>query len=95
MCLFPERKEVSSHPGLAFDVNWLFVIKKDLHRLDELLVDGVQEGVLGLDLVLQQHLHHLQVLIVDGHEQRRPTQRVHTVNVDGAILTAVLEHAEI
>ena len=69
VCSLIERKAgSSSYPGLAFDVNGLFMVKEDLDRLDKLLVDGVQEGVLGLDLVLQQHLDHLQVLVVDGHE---------------------------
>ena len=84
-----------SHPRLAFNVNGLFVVKEDLDRLDKLLVDGVQESVLGLDLVLQQHLHHLEVLVVDGHEERRPAQRVHAVDIDSSILTTVLEHAKI
>ena len=91
-----ERRAVLiSYPRLAFDVNGLFVVEEDLDRLDKLLVDGVKEGVLGLDLVLQQHLHHLEVLVVDGHEERRPAQGVHTVDIDGSILPTVLEHAEI
>ena len=76
-------------------MNGLFVVEEDLDRLDKLLVDGVKEGVLGLDLVLQQHLHHLEVLVVDGHEERRPAQGVHTVDINGSILSTVLEHAEI
>ena len=72
----------------------LFVVQEDLHSLNKLFVDGVKEGVLGLDLVLQQHLHHLKVLVVDGHKERRPAQRVDTIDVDGSILPTVLEHAE-
>ena len=83
-----------------------------LHRLDVLLVDGVQQRVLRLHLELQQQLDHLQVLVVDGHEQRgpgqpirdqycdtltnhsSPAQRVHAVDVDGAIVPAVLQHPD-
>ena len=72
----------------------LFMVQEDLHSLNKLFVDGVEEGVLGLDLVLQQHLHHLKVLVVDGHKERRPAQRVDTIDVDGSILPTVLEHAE-
>ena len=51
-------------------------ITAHLDRLDVLLVDGVQQRVLGLHLELQQQLDHLQVLVVDGHEQRGPAQPI-------------------
>ena len=90
----------------------LLMVQQHLHRLHKLLIDGVQQRVLGLHLVLEQHLHHLQVLVVDGHEQRgpgqpirdqycdiltnhsSPAQRVHAVDVDGAIVPAVLQHPD-
>jgi hypothetical protein len=50
----------------------LLVVEQHLDSLDELLGDGVEESVLGLDLVLDQQLNHLQVFIVDGHQQGTP-----------------------
>ena len=70
------------------------VVQQNLNSLNKFLVNGVEKGILGLHFVLQQHLHHLQVLVVDGHEEGSPTERVNTVNVDGSIVPAVLEHPE-
>ena len=71
-----------THPRLALIVDALLVVEQDLNGLHVLLVDGVQQGVLGLDLVLQQQLHHVQVLVVDAHEEGRPAQWVHAAEVD-------------
>ena len=70
------------------------VVQQNLNSLNKLLVNGVKEGVLGLHFVLQEDLHHLQVLVVDGHEEGSTTERVDTVNVDGSIVSTVLEHPE-
>ena len=68
------------------------VVQQNLNSLNKFLVNGVEEGILGLHFVLQEDLHHLQVLVVDGHEEGSPTERVNTVNVDGSIVPTVLEH---
>ena len=70
------------------------MVQQNLHSLNKFLINGVEEGILGLHFVLQEDLHHLQVLVVDGHEEGGATERVHTVDVDGSIVPAVLEHPE-
>ena len=70
------------------------VVQQNLNSLNKLLVNGVEEGVLGLHFVLQEDLHHLQVLVVDGHEEGGATEGVNTVNVDGSIVPTVLQHPE-
>ena len=70
------------------------VVQQNLNSLNKFLVNGVEEGILGLHFVLQEDLHHLQVLVVDGHEEGSPTEGVNTVNVDGSIVPAVLQHPE-
>ena len=57
------------------------LVEQQLHRLHELLVDGVQQCVLHLDAGVNQQLNHLQVLIVDGHQQATPAQGVAAVDV--------------
>ena len=52
------------------------MVQQNLHSLDILLMDGMEQGVLGLHLELQQKLDHLQVLVVDSHEQRGPGQPI-------------------
>ena len=79
-------------PQLALLVDCLLVVEQHLHRLDVLLVNGVQEGVLGLDLVLEQQLDHLEVLVVDAHEERRPAQGVDAVDIDA--ISRALQHPE-
>ena len=69
-----------------------FMVKKNLNSLNKLLVDGMEQSILGLDLVLQQQLHHLQVLVVDGHEERRPAKRINTIDVNCPILPAITKH---
>nr|CAD7431633.1 unnamed protein product [Timema monikensis] len=82
----------ATHVRLPRPVDRLLVVQQHLHSLHELLRDGVKESVLGLHLVLDQELHHLQVLVVDGHEESRPPQRIHAVDVDVLRLLGPLEH---
>ena len=79
-------------PQLSLLVDGLLVIKQHLHRLDVLLVDGVKEGVLCLDLVLEQQLDHLEILIVDAHEERCPAQGVDAIDIDA--ISRALQHPE-
>ena len=81
-----------THPRLSLLVDALLVVKEHLHGLHVLLVDGVQQGVLGLHLVLQQQLHHVQVLVVDAHEEGGPAQGVDAAEVDD--ISLCLEHPE-
>ena len=81
-----------THPRLSFLVDALLVVKEHLHGLHVLLVDGVQQGVLGLDLVLQQQLHHVQVLVVDAHEEGGPAQGIDAAEIDD--ISLCLQHPE-
>ena len=81
---------VAAYVGLAVAMEALLVIEQQLDSLDELLGDGVQEGVLRVDLEVDQQPDHLEVLVVDGHEEGRASQRVHAVYVD--LVVVVLEH---
>lgn len=70
----------------------LLVVEQDLDGLDVLLADGMKKSVLRLDFVLDEQLYHLQVLVVDGHEQRRPPQGVHAIDVDDPGLRRADQH---
>ena len=79
-------------PQVTLLVDALLMVKQHLYGLDILLVDGVQERVLGLDLVLEQQLDHLKVLVVDAHEERSPAQRVDAIDIDA--IPGAFQHPE-
>lgn len=70
----------------------LLVVEQDLDGLNVLLADCMKKCVLRLDLMLDEQLDHLQVLVVDGHEERRPAEGVHAVDVDDSGLRCADEH---
>lgn len=70
----------------------ILVVQQHLDRLDELLRDGVQQGVLGVHLVIDEQLHHLEILVVDGHQQGGSAQRVDTVDVDVPLRFGLLQY---
>lgn len=53
-----------TYVGLALLVDKLLVLEQELHSLDKLRIDGVQQGVLGLHPHDDEQLYHLQVLVV-------------------------------
>ena len=53
---------------LPISMKTLLVFQKHLDRLHEFLGDRVEEGILRVDLVLDQKLHHLQIFVIDRHQ---------------------------
>lgn len=53
---------------LPISMKTLLVFQKYLDRLHEFLGDRVEEGILRVDLVLDQELYHLQIFVIDRHQ---------------------------
>lgn len=57
------------------------VRQQQLHGANNLLPDGVQQGIPRVDAVVKQELHDLQVFVLDGYEEPAAAQRVQTVHI--------------
>lgn len=70
----------------------IFVVQQNFNRLDKLLRDGVQKGILCVHPMIDEQFYHLEILVVDGHEQGGSPQRIDTVDVDVCLRVGLLQY---